>query len=495
MKKSMGINYIYNLLYQIVTIMVPLITTPYVSRVLGATAIGDYSYTFGIVSYFGLAAATGTVYFAQREIAVRQNDKKQRSILFWEIFFFRVLSGILVLAAYTVFFLNFMPRYRTLFAIQYLTFFSWIGDITWYFHGTENFKITAIKNSAVKLAGTVLIFLFVNKTDDLWLYTLILAAAMLLGNLTMWPYVFREVLWPGIHQIHMFRNTREIMGLFVPLISIQLYTVLDKTMLGSLCNTTEVGYYSQTEKIVRLALMLPSAFITVVTPRIAVACRNHETDQIEAYYKKTLNAVCLLAMPMTAGCILVSNEFVPLFFGKGYEPVIGLMQAESLLFIILSLGQMTGNFLIAMNRQRDYTVAVTLAAAVNVVLNVVFVRGLGMGAMGAVIASVAAESVSTIRQLHAVRGFARYRPIIRAFARYLLPTGAMAMAVAAVQRSLDGAFSVIASVLAGTAVYGIILAAWGISICKKSKKTDLSLISAEKSSIIDPPIKRGDKHL
>ena len=189
-------------MYQLMAILIPLVTTPYISRILGATAIGDYSYTSGIVSYFGLVAATGTVNFAQKKIAVYESDIEKRSILFWEILLFRLLCGVLVLAGYSIFVFNYMPQYRLLYIIQYFTVFSWIADISWYFQGTENFKITSVRNTIVKLGGTVLIFLFVKEKSDLWLYTLITSAMLLLGNLTMWHYARREIIWPGISQIH-----------------------------------------------------------------------------------------------------------------------------------------------------------------------------------------------------------------------------------------------------------------------------------------------------
>lgn len=459
MKKSIKINYIYNLSYQIMAIAIPLITTPYVSRILGAAGVGDYSYTSGIVSYFGLLAATGTTDFAQREIAVCQDDRERRSILFWEVFLFRALSGILAFAAYTVFILNFMPQYRTLYIIQYFIVFSWLADISWYFQGAENFKITSVKNSVVKIVGMLLIFLFVKNAGDLWIYVLINSVTAFAGNLTMWRYLFREVAWPGFRNIRIFRNLKDIMGLFFPALSIQLYTVLDKTMLGSLCNTTQVGYYSQAEKIIKLAMMVIHALVSVLTPRIAALYRNHDLENIRKYYRKALDFIFLLALPMLAGCILTSEDFVPLFFGEGYQPVARLMQVESLLFVILSLGQLFGRFLIAMNLQKEYTIAVTCAAAVNVVLNYIFIHGAGLGAMGAVIASVASECVSTGMQLYFAKDLLEYKSIMKSFIKYIPPTVLMTCVILVIRYFFDGIVSLSLSVVMGVVTYGTVLLA------------------------------------
>lgn len=458
MRKSIKENYVYNLMYQLMAILIPLVTTPYISRILGATAIGDYSYTSGIVSYFGLVAATGTVNFAQKKIAIYENNIEKRSILFWEILLFRLLCGVLVLVGYSFFVFNYMPQYRILYIIQYFTVFSWLADISWYFQGTENFKITSVRNTVVKLGGTVLIFLFVKEKSDLWLYTLITSAMLLLGNLTMWHYARREIIWPGISRIHILKNTGMIMELFVPVISIQLYTVLDKTMLGTLCNTTEVGYYAQAEKIVKLALTVLNALSAVLLPRIAVLYANKDIEKIREYYKKTLNFIFMLALPMLVGCVLVADEFVPIFFGKGYDEVINLLKLESSLFIILSLGQVFGNFLIPMNKQRDFTIAVTVAAVVNIVFNYIFIRIMGLGAMGAVMASVIAECVSSGIQFCAIREVLKGKDILQVFVKYLFPVAVMGIVIYGIGFVMNGIPFLIVGILGGGFVYmGILI--------------------------------------
>lgn len=457
MKMSIKANYIYNLAYQIIAIAVPLFTTPYISRRLGVAAIGDYSYISGIVSYFGLIAGTGTVNFARREIAVCQNDRMQRSILFWEIFFFRLLCIGLAFLIYTVYFINFMPQYRKLFCIQYLVLLSWTADITWYFQGTENFRITSVRNSMVKMTEAVFIFALVKKESDLYVYVFIISTTELIGNLTMCGRAFKEIIWPGFHRIHITENIKGIMGLFMPVLAIQLYTVLDKTMLGSLCDTTEVGYYSQAEKVIKLALTLPSALISVLLPRLAVLYRNNDIESINKYYRKTLNFIFLLSVPMLAGCFMLSTEFVPVFFGKGYDPVINLMRVECLLFVVLSLGRLFGNFLISMNRQKKYTVAVTLAAITNMILNYIFIGCMDLGAMGAAIASVVAESISTGVQLYFIKDLFGCEAIFREITGYLLPASVMMAAILMIQNFFDGIICLLLSIITGVAVYGLML--------------------------------------
>ena len=221
-KTSIKKNYIFNLMYEILAIIVPFITTPYISRVLGATAVGDYNYINGIVSCFGLIVATGTATFGNRGIAVVQNDKKKRSVLFFEIFIFRVLCCGIALIPYTILIHNTTGLYHTLYLVNLLLFLSWILDVSWFCQGMENFAVTAIRNSIIKITGAVLIFVLIKQPSDLWKYTMIYSGSMLFGNMTMWFYVIRQIEWPGIKDIKVLRNTKEIIQLFIPVIAVQI---------------------------------------------------------------------------------------------------------------------------------------------------------------------------------------------------------------------------------------------------------------------------------
>lgn len=155
-EKSLKRNYAYNLSYQLLAILVPLVTTPYVTRVLGPEKLGDYAYTSAMVSYFGIVAALGTVTYAQREVACYQKAREERSRTFYEILFLRLFMVGIVFAAYCVF-LFLAGTYRVLYIIQLCTVLSWAFDISWFFQGMEDFKVTVIRNSTVKLISVILI--------------------------------------------------------------------------------------------------------------------------------------------------------------------------------------------------------------------------------------------------------------------------------------------------------------------------------------------------
>lgn len=460
--KSIKKNYLYNVMYQILAFIVPLVTTPYVSRVLGATGIGDYNYTVGIVTYFGLIAATGTSSFGNREIAKCQDNSYERSKLFWEIWIFRLTCTMIALIAYGIFIFSFLEQYRYLFLIQLFTVGSWIADVSWFCQGMENFKVTALRNVFIKIFGTVMVFLLVKNKNDLGIYTMIYSVTFLLGNISMWGYVAKVVHWIPIKELTPFKHTKGILELFIPVIAIQIYTVLDKTMLGTLGNTTEVGYYSQADKIVTLALTIISSFIAVLLPRISALYASGEKVQLEKFINKALDYIFLLSLPMLVGCLIVIDEFVPVFFGSGYAPVIQVIQVLSILYVILSLGRLFGTLLIAEDKQNRYTLAVTIASIVNFGFNVTFLKYTSLGAIGVSLASVLAECMATLIQFYYVRDVISKKLLLTSVKKYIFSTITMAIVLIILRIIMkSNIVMLLIQVIIGVGIY------FGILIIKK----------------------------
>lgn len=457
-KVSVKKNYLFNLMYEVLAVLVPFVTTPYVSRVLGVTAIGDYNYINGIVSYFGLIAVTGTATFGNREISIVQKDKEKSSEYFFEILFFRIICTGIALLPYLILILNSNGLYKTLYLINLLMFLSWIFDVSWFCQGMENFVVTAIRNSIVKISGAILIFLLIKNPLDLWKYTMIYSGSMLLGNMTMWVYVVKQVSWPGIKKIHVFRNVKPIFQLFIPVIAIQIYTVMDKTMLGFLDNTTQVGYYSQGQRIIELAITVLNSLISVLLPRISFLFSQGNIKELQCLIDKVLRYIFMMAMPMILGCVLLIDWFVPIFFGSGYDPVGNIIKVLSCMFIVLSLGRLFGTMLIAINQQMQYTIITIVAAVMNLLLNLVFLFYFHMGAMGVAIASVISEITATVIQLWDVKNVVKIKMMAKYFLQYLVPSLIMGLAIIFIQKMIgESLVGLIMAVGVGSSVYFIVL--------------------------------------
>ncbi len=416
--KSIKKNYIYNLTYQVLALIIPFITTPYISRVLGASGVGDYSYTTAIVSYFVLVANLGSNYYGSRETAYIRDDIEKRSILFWEVLIFRVVSVFVCLVPYMI--MAYYSRYRDIFFIQTICIITVIFDITWFFTGMEEFGVTVLRNTVVRILSVIFIFSFVKKPEDVAIYILGLTGTTFIGNLSFWLLISKYVKRVHALNLHPFRNFKVIIQLFIPYLATQIYSALDKVMIGWFSDTSiENGYYEQAEKIVKIVLTVVTTMGTVMVPRFAYLYKQEKWEEINIYLKKGFSFVWMTSIPLCLGIILISNSFVPWFFGNDFLFVRPLMKIFSLLIIAIGLSNLLGTqYLIPTGRQNLYTISVVIGAIVNVLLNLILIPR--FFSYGAAIASVTAESCIAVIQICILSKEIPIKGLIRSAKNYIV---------------------------------------------------------------------------
>ena len=389
-KKSVSKNYIYNLVYQILLMVIPLITTPYLSRVLGAENLGIYSYTLSIATYFVLFGSLGVALYGQREIAYVRDDKDKLSKTFFEILFFRFVSMAFSIFTFYLFFcLN--GNYKVYYRILLLELVANSLDISWLFQGLEEFKKITGRNIVVKLISLVLIFTLVKTKNDLWLYVVIYVLSDVIGNLSLWPYLPKYVNKVKPKRLNLKKHLRPILALFIPQIAVNIYTVLDKTMIGLISgNMVAEGNYEQSQNIVKTALTVVTALGTVVSPRIANSMSNHDNEKINEYLSKSFRFVWFMGIPVMFGIMGIANTLVPWFLGSEFNDSVALIMLGSPLIMVIGLNNVTGlQYLVPVKKQKLFTLSVVIGALFNFTLNSILIPI--YGANGAIIASVLAE--------------------------------------------------------------------------------------------------------
>ena len=424
MKKSVTKNYIYNLAYQILIIILPIITTPYISRVLGVENIGIYSYTLSISAFFILFGSLGVALYGKREIAYLQKDKKQYTIAFWEILILRIITMSISLVIFGLTFAR-NGDYQVYFRILILEIIANCIDISWLFQGLEEFKKTVIRNMLVKLISVICIFVFVKTRQDLTKYFIIYVLSIFIGNGSLWFYLPRFLVKVGINELNVKKHFKPTFILFLPQIAVEVYTILDRTMIGLIINDkSEVGFYDQSQKIIKMLLAIITSLGTVMLPRIANNFANGKKKKINKYMKKSFNMVFFLSFPMIFGIISVSAIFVPKFFGEGYEKVAILMNVISPIILFIGLSNVIGTqYLLPTKRQKEFTISVVCGAIINFIINLSLISN--YGAIGASIGTVIAEFAVTVVQIYFVRKDFNILKIIKSARNYLLASGIM----------------------------------------------------------------------
>lgn len=443
-------NFIYNLIYQLLIIILPIITTPYLARRLGAESLGIHGYTLSIASYFILFGLFGTTLYGQREIAYVSKDKEKRSKVFFEIILLKLITMVIsIFLFYLLFAIN--GEYHIYYKIMTLELIANALDISFFYQGMEEFKKLVIRNLVIKILSMVLIFTFVKEPSDLWIYTLILSGSILLGNLTLFLGLKKYIVKPK--NIEIKKHLKPVLLLFIPQIATQIYTVLDKTMIGYILNDMEsVGYYDQASKIVRIALTLITAIGTVMVSRISLNVGNKDKKQVMDYIDKSIDFVWLLGIAIMFGIIAVSNNFVPVFLGEGYDDVKLLLCLLSPLVMLIGLSNVTGmQYLIPNKEEKKYSISVFIGAIINVIFNVILINKIG--SIGAVISSVLSELIILIVQFIYIEDI-KFKNLFKSPIKRLISGFMMILVVILLENSLGpGLKTLIIQVISGALMY------------------------------------------
>ncbi|KAF0333411.1 oligosaccharide flippase family protein [Pediococcus acidilactici] len=444
-------NFLFNVSYQVFILLVPLVTTPYISRVLGSEGVGINAYTNSIIQYFILFGSIGISTYGNRQIAYSRGNARDVSQDFWEISILRFLTIAISYIAFLIY-LNFVSQYHGFFFAQSFQIIAAAFDISWLFMGLENFKITVLRNFVVKIISLVCIFTMVKTENDLGTYILILSLSLLIGNLSLWGYLKRYISKPDFKTLKIFKHIKPSISLFIPQVAIQIYLVLNKTMLGSISGVKSAGYFEYSDRIVKIVLAVVTSIGTVMLPRMASIYASRDFGKLKQYMYTTGDFINFLSIPLMFGLAAIAPKFSVWFMGKEFAITGNLMIVESAVIFLIGWGVMLGNqYLIPTNQTGKYTWAVSISALVNLVLNVPLIYSIGV--MGATIATVASEITSTGLQLFFIRRQIEIPKLFKGLWKYLLSGLIMFLIV----RYLNNIFTMTIVTLATEVVAGALI--------------------------------------
>lgn len=415
-------NFLYNISYQLLLILTPFITTPYIARVLEANGIGTNSYTLALAQLFCIIGMMGISNYGNRMIAYVRDDKKQITKSFWGIWSVQLVCGVISTMIYLILFvwLNLLG-YRNIFLIQTPVVIGSIFDISWLYIGVEDFKKTVTRNIIVKLSAIICIFIFVNNQGDLEKYIIINSVSTFLGIATLWMFM-KEYVAKFKREYFRFKDhIKDAFVMLVPLLCIQIYTSLDRTIVGGLSTITEVGYYDQSQKLSRIALAIVTSLSTVLMPRIANMYANNDTEKIEYYLKKSLHFTLATSCLILSAMISISSDFVPIFFGEEFKVIIPHTIITSFIVIFIPLGGVFANqYALPTRKNKEYVIPLVCAAIINIMLNIILAPKLG--AMGGVWSIVLTELITMILRIMLVKKYLNINILFQGVYKYFIIT-------------------------------------------------------------------------
>ncbi len=405
---SLKKNIVYNVLYQILAVIVPFITSPYLARVLGAEQIGVYSFTYSIAFYFMILSMLGISNYGNRTIAQVRTSREHLNQEFSNIYAVQLTCALVMTISYLIYATVFVNSFQIVAYIQVLHVLSYATDVSWFFYGLEEFRITVARNSFVKLLTLISIFTFVKSPNDIYLYTFIMAGSTLLGQLITWPFLLKQVNFvrPSFGKIK--KHMKPIIILFFPVLAVSIFSFLDKIMLGMYSSLKETAFYENSDKIISIPKALIQAFGAVMLPRTVHLLSIGEEQKSLEYVDKTMWVVLVITMGCAFGLSGVSATFAPVYWGEEFRASSQIIAGMTPALVFSAFGNVIRTqFLIPRSFDKEYTVSLLYGAIVNILINILLIPKIG--AMGAVIGTIVAELVLCCYQTWIARNYLHIR--------------------------------------------------------------------------------------
>ena len=379
-------NYLYNLSYQILTIILPIITVPYVTRIFTSEDLGNYGFYNSIVSYFSLFAMLGIGIYGTKQIAAARNV----SSTFWNIYAIQLTASILALFVYVITLVSIPKMSGMVPIILGIVLLTKMIDISWLFTGKEDFKKITLRNTMVKVAGVISIFTFIKSSEDLYLYIFLIVIFDFLGQFVMWIPAKKFIKRPSFDTKIIKKNLHPIVLLFLPQVAISLYVVLDRTLLGLLGSYSDVGIYEQGQKLTSIIYKIVSSLGVVMLPRVANLLSERKEKEAQNMVRFSFILYNLIIFPMIFGLIAINEVFIKIFLGENFQDVKYVLYI--IVFNIMFIGwtNILGyQVLVVRNKNKEFMLSTTIPAIVSVAVNITVIPFFGY--IGASITSVVVE--------------------------------------------------------------------------------------------------------
>lgn len=447
-------NFSYTLSYQILSLILPIITVPYITRVFSQDTVGMYTVISANCSYFVLVGMLGVTLLGPREIAKCLNDKEKLGKTFSSIYKIQFVFHIFAILAYVLYCV--VSGQTLLKYIYVLYLISSMFDISWFYIGIEDFKNVSIRNVIIKLASFFLLFAVVKSDADVYKYVCTLYVPQIIVNGYMWYVLLKKNIYlkavRGIDRYYL----REAISLFIPQIAASIYTILDKTVLGIFTTYAVAAIYAQGQTLIKLFLAVVPSFSKVMAPRITNCIERNANDEVDKYMQMSANVIGFLSFLLAFGVLGAADLFVSWYLPDGYAQTAEVLKICSPIIIMVSGANLISvQYLIPRGEQKIYTISVFAATITNLILN--FGLAPLIGIYGVCISSVVAETLGFMIQVIYVRKYLNLKRLFSNMPIYIIAGIIMYVLIGRFAQMVSSSLiSIILVAITGAVIYTII---------------------------------------
>lgn len=372
---SLKRNFIYDVLNNVTGLLFPLITFPYVSRILNPQGIGEVAFAQSIIAYFVMFAALGIPTYALREVAKYRNNKERLSRFTLEIFIIHAsLSIITYIAALSLYFVGKVHEIWIIYLISSSSIILNFLGFSWFFQGVEEFRFITVRVLIFRILSLAALFAFVHASTDVYWYVGILIFSEVGNNVCNIFKLRNYISFKGIRfdELHFKRHFRPIINLFLLSVSTLIYFNLDNLMIGFIKDDVAVGYYNPALRIQRMLMGLVLSLGTVLFPRLSNLADN-DRQQFLNLGRQGFNATLGLSLPILFGVFALGQPLILLFAGAKFEPSILTLYLLAPVIVMGTCSNLIAKMLISQNKEKVVLIATSAGAIVNLALNALFI--------------------------------------------------------------------------------------------------------------------------
>lgn len=419
--KSLFRNAMFNLIKSCMSLIFPVITFAYATRILLPRGMGKIEFSKSYVAYFSIIAMLGIVNYGTREGAKIRDNREALSKFAQEIFLINIMS---VFIAYTIFGVTLfcipkLSEYTIILLIYSITIPLAALGMEWLYNAVEDYKYVAIRTTLTQIASVVLMLLLVKTEDDLWIYALIQVIAASGNNILNFLHLHKYIDFSSEKNISLKKHIKPILILFCITLFIQIFTHMDSTMLGFMTNDKYVGLYSAASKMTGMISTMITALSLVTMPRIAYYVGKNSQLEICRLSIRIINLIMMLGIPITIGMIMLSKNLILLFCGYEYLEADLAAKIMSLRIVLIPLNSfILLHLFIPLGKEKCNLLATGSAALINLLVNIILIPAFYHS--GAALATVIAEGTELIVNIYFLSKFVDIRKAFCCIWQYIL---------------------------------------------------------------------------
>lgn len=454
-EKSLKKNAILNIVRTLMSIIFPIITFPYASRILLPEGVGKVNFVNSIVSYFTIISLLGIGTHGTRESAKYRDNKDELSKVCSEMLAINVITTVIAYLLYFLFiFLNpTLQDYKVFLLIASITILFSTFGIGWFYSGIEEYEYITIRTIIFQIVSIVLLFLFVKKKEDVLIYLLIGIVSNVGSNILNLIHSRKYIRIRFNRNLELKKHLKPTFLLFSIALITSIYNTLDTSMLGFLSTDQQVGYYTAATKINRMVLTLVTSISAVMFPRLSYYIKQNRTEDFKNLLNKNLSIIFLISLPCTIGLNILSEPIVLLFSGSNFVPAIPIMKLMNPIIIIISISNFIGaQVFIPLGKEKNTVIAVTCGSIINFTLNMILIPK--YFALGAAIATISAESIVAIIQIVNLRKIISLNSHLIEIIQYILAVTIMGIIIKVLSNIISSnILSIIVCIISGALIY------------------------------------------